>query len=319
MTRFVNLYPVWIVLSSVLAYLYPPILQWFDGNFMIAALAIVMLGMGLTLTIEDFRSILKMPGSVLLGVSLQYLGMPLIGWGIGILLDLDKELAVGLILVTCCPGGTASNVITFLAQGNLALSIILTTVSTFLAIILTPLLCEFYAGEYVPVDAFGLFLTTVKVVLIPVSLGVFLNYKYPSRISTIAQYGPLASVVAIIFISGSIVSQSSESITDNLLILFASVSMVHGLGFGLGYLISRMMRFHRKDTIAISIEVGMQNGGLAAVLAKQNFPLYPLAAVPAVFSSVIQTIIGGILASYWNRTTPLPKKGDELKKIKILN
>lgn len=303
LNTFVNLYPVWIIGSSFLGYFYPPLFQWFSGNWMVGALALVMLGMGLTLHVDDFKEITKMPGAVFMGAALQYTILPLSAFGISKLLQLDPALAVGLIIVGCCPGGTASNVITFLARGHLALSIIMTTVSTLLAIIATPLLTQALAGTYVPVDGWGLFYTTVKVVLVPVAFGVFINYKFPNIGKKLSLAGPVTSVWAIVFIAGSIVAQSAETVAANVYILVVAAGSLHIIGFVLGYIVARLFKYD--DTVArtVSIEIGMQNGGLAAVLAKQNFPMQPLAAVPAVFSSVMQTLIGGLLAAYWRWKT----------------
>ncbi len=296
---FINLYPLWIILSSLIGFLYPPVFSWFSGNWMVGALAIVMLGMGITLKVDDFLALLKMKKAVLLGAVLQYTVMPIAALTVGRLLELPTELAVGFIIVGCCPGGTASNVITYLGRGHLALSIIMTTVSTVFAIFFTPVLCDFLAGKYIPVDAWGMFITTVKVILLPVGLGVFLNYKYPNQVQKVSKAGPLASVLAIVFIAGSIVAQSAGMVAANAAKLFLGAGLLHIIGFTLGYLFTVLLRYDSKIARTVSIEVGMQNGGLAAVLAKQNFPLQPLAAVPAVFSSVMQTLIGGLLAAFW--------------------
>jgi len=266
---------------------------------MVGALALVMLGMGLTLHVDDFKEITRMPGAVLMGALLQYTVMPLSAFGISTLLQLDPALAVGLIIVGCCPGGTASNVITFLARGHLALSIIMTTVSTMLAIVATPLLTQALAGTYVPVDGLGLFYTTVQVVLIPVALGVFINYKFPNIGKRLSLAGPVTSVWAIVFIAGSIVAQSADTVAAHAFTLFLAAGLLHIIGFAVGYVLCRIFRYDHAIARTVSVETGMQNGGLAAVLAKQNFPMAPLAAVPSVFSSVMQTLIGGLLAAYW--------------------
>lgn len=266
---------------------------------MVGALALVMLGMGLTLNVSDFKALLTMKKAVLLGGVLQFSIMPACAWGIAKLLHFPPELAVGLIIVGCCPGGTASNVIAYLGRGYLALSIVMTMVSTMLAIFLTPLLTDALAGTYIPVDAWGMFITTIKVVLIPVVIGVFLNYQFPKQVQKISISGPFISVWAIVFIAGSIVAQSAASVAANALSLFLATGLLHTAGFVAGYFITKLLRYNAAVARTVSIEVGMQNGGLAAVLAKQNFPLQPLAAVPAVFSSVMQTLIGGLLAAYW--------------------
>ncbi len=309
--QFVNLYPVWIVTSSLIGFIYPPSFAWFTGDLMVYALAIVMLGMGLTINVDDFKQLKKMPGAIVLVAFLQYSIMPLTAWAIAKFLNLAPELAVGLIIVGCCPGGTASNVIAYLARGHLALSITMTTVSTILAIALTPILTDALAGTYVPVDAWGLFFTTVKVILIPVGLGVFLNYKYEAQVSKVRFTGPVLAVMAIVFIAGGIVAQSADTIASHALKLFAATTSLHIVGFILGYFLTKIVNYDKIVSRTAAIEVGMQNGGLAATLAKQHFPLYPLAAVPAVFSSVMQTIIGGLLAAWW-RSRPIQEDPNTL-------
>ncbi len=316
--RFVNLYPVWIVASSLAGYLYPPLFEWFTGNFMLYALAIVMLGMGLTIGVQDFLQLRHMPGAIITVAILQYSVMPLAAWSIAKMYGLSSELAVGLIIVGCCPGGTASNVIAYLARGNLALSVTMTTISTIMAIVMTPLLTDALAGTYVPVDAWGLFVTTIKVILVPVGLGVFLNYKYNHQVSKIRKAGPVLAVLAIVFIAGGIVAQSADTIAAHAFKLFLATTSLHVGGFILGYIVVRLFRYNRVVSRTASIEVGMQNGGLAATLAKNHFPLYPLAAVPAVFSSVMQTIIGGLIAAWWRSrpetSEPVETTGTEVKK-----
>lgn len=296
---FLNLYPLWIIGSSIAGFLYPPLFSWFTGNWMVIAMITVMLGMGITLQVKDFKALLKMPVIVFLAAIIQYTIMPLGGWSIAKWLHLDPSLAVGVILVSCCPGGTASNVLTFLARANLALSIIMTSVSTLLAIVVTPLLCELLAGKYVPVDSWGMFMTTIQVVLIPVALGVYINYKYPEKVQKVSSAGPILSVLAIIFIAGSIVAQSADVVAENAGILFLATALLHTIGFISGYVFTRICRFDKTIAKTTSIETGMQNGGLAAVLAKQNFTAQPLVAIPSVFSSVIQTLLGGLIAGYW--------------------
>ncbi|MBM3843517.1 MAG: bile acid:sodium symporter family protein [Verrucomicrobia bacterium] len=299
--RFTALYPVWIVASSVMALIWPDTLRWFSGPWVVWALSIVMLSMGLTLTVDDFRRLGKMPGAVALGFALQYTIMPLAGWSAGRLCALEPGLAVGLILVASCPGGTASNLITYLARANVALSVVMTMVSTLLAFIMTPLWCEVLAGQYVPVDAWGLCRSTLQVVVLPVLIGVFCNWKFPRQIAGVARFSPAVSVVAIIFIAGGIVAQSAESVIAHAGRVAIAVLLVHLLGFGLGYVIARALRFPIVSARTISIEVGMQNGGMAAMLARKHFASQPMAGVPAVFSSVLQTLVGSLLAAWWSR------------------
>lgn len=298
---FANLYPVWIISASVIGLLKPELLSWFSGQYMVWALSVVMLGMGFTLTIEDFKRLFKMPGCLALGFFAHYTIMPLTGWTVSRLLDLPPGFTVGLILVASCPSGTASNVISYLSRANVALAVMVTLTSTLLAFIMTPLWCQVLAGQYVPVDALGLARTTFQAVVAPVLVGVLLNWKCPRAVAKASQYGPFVSVTALIFIAGSIVAHSADAVIANAGKLALAAVLLHVTGFFVGYTISRVLRFNEQVSRTIAIEVGMQNGGMAAVLAKRNFPADPMVAVPAVFSSVVQTIIGSVFASFWRR------------------
>jgi len=299
--KYTDLYPIWIIASSLLGLLKPEALIWFSGPWVVWALSLVMLGMGFTLRVDDFLRIFKMPGSLALGFFAHYTIMPLTGWGVAHLLKLEPGFAVGLILVASCPSGTASNVISFLARANVALAVLVTLVSTMLAFVMTPLWCSVLAGRYVPVDALGLCLSMLQIVVAPVLIGVFLNWRFPGAVSSISVYGPTVSVTALIFIAGSIVARSAEAVMANAGKLALAAVLLHLTGFIVGYGIARIFRYSEDVARTISIEVGMQNGGMAAVLARKNFPADPMIAVPAVFSSVVQTIVGSLAAAYWRK------------------
>lgn len=307
---YADLYPVWIISSSLLGLLKPEALTWFTGPWVVWAMSIVMLGMGFTLKVDDFLRIFKMPGSLALGFLAHYTVMPLTGWAVAHFLKLESGFAVGLILVASCPSGTASNVISFLARANVALAVLVTLTSTLLAFIMTPLWCWTLAGQYVPVDALGLCLSMLQIVVIPVLIGVFCNWRFPKTIARISRFGPTVSVTALIFIAGGIVAHSAEAVMANAGKLALAAVLLHLTGFIVGYIIARLLRYSEDVARTISIEVGMQNGGMAAVLARKNFAAEPMAAVPAVFSSVVQTIVGSLVAAYWRRRplkmTPLP-------------
>ena len=236
-TWFINLYALWIVLSFVFGYFYPGIFLWFTrGSWMTLALSIVMLSMGLTLRIENFSNLFKQPKTVIIAAISQYTIMPLSGWLISIILGLPKEFAVGLIIVACCPGGTASNMIAYIGRANLALSVVSTAVSTILGIFMTPMLTMLFAGQMVPVDAWGMFLSVVQVVLIPVSLGVIINWKFPKFVEALGQTGPVISTLAIVMISGGIIA---PAVIDNKVLilnyagnLIIAATLLHSLGFG---------------------------------------------------------------------------------------
>lgn len=299
--RFTSLYPVWIIASSLLGLIAPSTLSWFSGPWVVWALTIVMLGMGFKLTLDDFRTLFRTPGTLALGFTAHYTIMPLLGWGVSRVLNLEPGLAVGLILVASCPSGTASNVIAFLAGANVALAVMVTLTSTLLAFVMTPLWTEALAGRYVPVDGWALSRTTLQVVVLPVLVGVVCNWKFPRAVARISPYGPLISVIALIFIAGSIVAQSAASVIAHAGKLFLATVLLHALGFLFGYVLTRLLRYSPLTARTVAIEVGMQNGGMAAVLAKKNFPLEPMAAVPAVFSSVVQTLVGSLVAGWWRR------------------
>jgi BASS family bile acid:Na+ symporter len=311
---FLNLYLLWIVSAYTLGYLAPELFMWFTrGSWMTWTLALVMLGMGLTLKVEDFKQLFKMPRTLLLAAVGQYTIMPFCGWLIAMFLGLPVEFAVGFILVACCPGGTASNMIAYIARGNMALSVTSTAVSTLLAIIMTPLLCKLLAGQLVHVDAWSMFLSVLRIAFIPVLLGVFINYKFPNFVKKLGQTGPVVSTWALMFISGGIIA---PAVIDGreILIQYAgqlalAASLLHIMAFALGYVVTRLLRYDHTIAKTISIEMGMQNGGLGAVLAKNSFPLYmPLVAIPAVFCSVLQNVIGGILATIWRLADSDSKK-----------
>ena len=298
-----NAFPIWVLVCCGLALVQPDWFTWFRGPWIVWGLAVIMLGMGVTLTLEDFKGIKTMPKPVAIGFVGQYTVMPLLGWGLGIALDLPTEYAVGLILVACCPGGTASNVVTFIARADVCLSVVMTACSTLAAMLMTPLLTTTLVGTKVPVDALGLFMSTVQVVFIPVALGVVLNRFWPQAVKRVLPIAPLISVIVIALICASIIGQRVEEVKAVAGRLFLGVFLLHVGGFALGYLLSRLMRLPERSARTVAIEVGMQNSGLGVVLANRHF-VNPatgvaLAAVPCAISAVMHSIIGSVCAAYW--------------------
>ena len=296
---FTNLFPLWVLAGGVLALFHPPLFTWFRGPAIVWGLAVIMLGMGITLSVDDFKGVLKMPRAVAAGFIAQYTIMPFLGWAIAHLLKLPTPFAVGLILVACCPGGTASNVVTYLAKGHVALSVLMTTCSTFGAIVMTPLLTKWLAGTYVPVEAWKLFLDTVKIVLAPVVLGLALHHALPRVVKVVLPAAPLVSVVTIALICASIVGQNAGAIKQSGGLLLVSVFLLHAGGFLLGYFFAWSLRYDKIISRTISIEVGMQNSGLGAALAQRNFPDLPTAPVPCAISATFHSLIGSFLAAIW--------------------
>ena len=296
-----NWFPAWVLAAALLALWQPSLFTWFSGPWIVWGLALVMLGMGLTLNVADFAAVLRLPGAVALGFAAQYTIMPLIGWSVGKMLALPAPFAVWLILVACCPGGTASNVVTYLARGNVALSVLMTMCSTLAAVVMTPLLTGWLAGAYVPVDAWGIFLTTAQVVLAPILIGLLLHHQAPRLAGFILPAGPIMSVLVISLIVGSIIGQNATAIFAHGGQLLLAVSLLHGGGFFLGYIVGRLSGFDLGVARTLSIEVGMQNSGLGAVLAKTRFAAEPLTAVPSALSSVCHSLLGSLLAAWWRR------------------
>lgn len=300
MQKIVNLFPLWVLAASLIALYYPPSFTWFSGPLITIGLGLIMLGMGITLQWADFARIGKMPGKVLLGVGLQYTVMPFFGFTLGYIFNLPKEYAVGLCLVACCPGGTASNVICYIAKLDVALSVTMTTLSTLLAVLMTPTLTSLLVGNRLDVDTLGLFWSTVQVIIIPVVLGLSLRRWVPNMTKKILPIMPVIAVLMIVLIVASIIGAGRESIISGGFTLFASVFSLHSFGFLFGYLLAR---FFRSDDIAaktISVEVGMQNSGLGVVLARQNFAS-PLVAIPSAISSLFHSLIASALAGWWGR------------------
>ncbi len=292
-------FPAWVLGGALLALWKPELFTWFSGPWIVWGLAVVMLGMGITLNVSDFASVMRMPRTVGLGFVAQYSIMPLLGWSVAKLLALPPAFAVGLILVACCPGGTASNVVTYLARANVALSVIMTMCSTLAAVIMTPLLTGWLAGAYVPVDAWGIFLTTAQVVLAPILLGLLLHHKAPRLTGFILPFGPIVSVLVISLIVASIIGQNAAAISAHGPQLLLAVFLLHSGGFAFGYAVTRLSGYDPKIARTVSIEVGMQNSGLGAVLAKTRFAAEPLTAVPSALSSVCHSLIGSLLAGWW--------------------
>lgn len=295
-----TLFPVWVVLGGAAALMRPAWFTWFSGSWIVGGLALIMLGMGVTLTVADFRRVMEVPRPVALGLLGQFTIMPVLGWGLGRLMGLEPAMAVGLILVSCCPGGTASNVVAYLARAHVALSVTMTACSTAAAIVMTPMLTSWFAGTLVEVDAWGLFRSTFQVVILPVGLGVLLNTVAPRFTARVATVSPVLSVLLIVMIVASIMGQNGAPILASAGPLLVSVGLLHAGGFGLGWGLARMLGYGEMIRRTVSIEVGMQNSGLAVVLAGRHF-VDPLTAVPAAISAATHCLIGSALAGCWRR------------------
>lgn len=299
-TNFVSkTFAVWVVVFALIAAQFPDafkqLVPWIPY-----LLGIVMLGMGLTLTFKDFGEVTKNPKAVIVGVILQYVVMPVIAFLLVQAFRLPPDLAIGVILVGCCPGGTSSNVITFLAKGNTALSVACTTLSTLLAPILTPAVFYLFASQWLQVDAGGMFVSVLKMVLLPVFIGLIIRSLFKQKVQKVKTM-PLISVIAIILIVSAVVAVSKDRIIESGLFIFFVVALHNGFGYLVGYAAAQIFRLPLHDSKAVAIEVGMQNSGLGAALAAVHFKMNPLIAVPSAIFSVWHNISGPILAMIFSR------------------
>ena len=265
-------------------------------------LGVIMFGMGMALRLEDFRIVFSRPRDILIGCTAQFTIMPLLAFALSRLFALDEALAVGVVLVGCCPGGTASNVITYLAKGDLALSVGMTATSTILAPVLTPLLVWLLAGKTVDVDVIGMLLSILWVVILPIVAGLIVKWFWPRFTEKATAYLPAVSSLAIAFIVMIIIAANASKLLLGGLIIVVVVIFHNLCGLGLGWLIGHLLHLPAAKRKAISIEVGMQNSGLASSLATLHFAAYPMATIPGAIFSVWHNISGAIVARLYART-----------------
>lgn len=292
---------VLVLLAAVVSLWWPASFAWIDTWVINPTLGVIMFGMGLTLSPHDFRMVMSRPKDIIIGCLAQFTVMPLLALALTWAFSLPKELALGVILVGCCPGGTASNVITFLAKGDLALSVGMTATSTLLAPVLTPLLVWLMAGTMVDVDTVGMLLSIVYVVIAPIVIGLLCQRFLPKITQAIVPYLPALSSIAITLVVCIVVSHNASRLLVGGMIVVLVVVLHNICGLGLGYLIGRLLGLAEAKKKALSIEVGMQNSGLATSLATLHFAAYPLAAIPGAVFSVWHNISGAIAAYFYRK------------------
>lgn len=298
-----TLFPVWVILGTLIGIFKPAAVTWLQTDPFTLGLGFLMLSMGLTLTFDDFKRCLRNPWTVGVGLVAQYMVKPLLGFAVAMALKLSAPLATGLILVSCCPGGQASNVATYISKGNVALSVLMTTCSTIGAIIMTPLLTKLLAGQLVPVDAAGLALSTFQVVLVPTIIGVLANEFFPKFTAKIITITPLIGVILTTLLCASPIGQVADVLKAQGGQLILPVAILHAAAFAIGYWLSKIS-FGESTSRTISIECGMQSSALGFLLAQKHFT-NPLVAVPSAVSVVFMAVGGSALAVYW-RNTPIP-------------
>lgn len=297
-------FAIWVICIAVIAFIAPEPFLIF-GGYITILLGIVMFGMGLTLKAVDFKLVITNPVPVIIGVCAQYVIMPLSAFLIAYIMNLPAELAAGLVLLGSVPGGTASNVMVYLAKGNVPLSITMTSFSTLLAPIATPLILLLLAGKWMPVDPIAMFTSIIQVIIIPIILGIVIRRVVPQIVEKSINVIPLISVVAIMIIVSAVVAGNVNTIASAGSIIFAAVVLHNAFGLLFGYITARLLGLDESNRRAISIEVGMQNSGLGVALATAHFG--PLAALPSVLGAVWHNISGPILATYWSKKPEILK------------
>lgn len=290
-----------VLVVAALALFAPPTCLWIQTAWVNYLLMIVMFGMGLTLKLEDFKLVFTRPRDILLGCASQFIIMPFLAWALGMLFHLDAALLAGVVLVGCCPGGTSSNVITYLSNGDVALSVGMTSVNTILAPFLTPAISYLLLKTTVTVDVMSMFVSIIQVVIIPIALGFIINKLFGEFTQKLAKILPCVSVIAICLIVAAVVSHNAEKILSTGALVFAVVILHNLLGYASGFGLGKLLRLNIPKTKALSIEIGMQNSGLATSLAGTAFPDLAMATVPGAIFSVWHNISGAILANIYNR------------------
>ena len=293
---------VLVLAVALLALAFPSAFQQVRPTVINYLLGVVMFGMGLTLNLQDFKIVFSRPKDVVIGCLAQFTIMPLLAWTLARAFQLDEALALGVVLVGCCPGGTASNVITYLAKGDLVLSVGMTGVSTLLAPFLTPLLTWALAGKSVDVNVASMFLSILWVVILPIVVGLLVKWMWPKFTEKTIDYLPAFSSIAIALIVAIIISANATKLLAGGLLIVIVVMLHNICGLSLGYAIGRLLRLSGSKKRAISIEVGMQNSGLASSLATIHFAAYPLATIPGAIFSVWHNISGAAVAYLYRKT-----------------
>lgn len=290
-----------VLAAALLAMAFPNTLQQVRPTVINYMLGVVMFGMGLTLNLQDFRIVFSRPKDIIIGCLAQFTIMPLLAWVLTRLFQLDEALTLGVVLVGCCPGGTASNVITYLAKGDLALSVGMTGVSTMLAPLLTPLLTWALAGKSINVDVANMFLSILWVVILPIILGLTVKWLWPKFTESVTDYLPAFSSLTIAFIVAIVIAANANKLLVGGLTIVLVVMLHNICGLGLGYLIGHLLGMSSPKKRAISIEVGMQNSGLASSLAILHFAAYPMATIPGALFSVWHNLSGAAVAYLYKK------------------
>jgi BASS family bile acid:Na+ symporter len=300
-------FAILVVLSAIFGWCAPAALEWV-GPRLSLFLGIVMFGVGMTVRRRDFQALLLQPWKVLGGVAAQYLVMPLLALALSRMFGLSADLTIGMVLLGACPGGTSSNLVTFIARGNVALSVAITSVSTLIAPLMTPILTLWLVGTLIDVSAIALFRSIVEIIIVPVALGVVVHAMLGAKVEPISAAFQLISVLAIMLLVGFVIGANHESFRSLPAPLIGAVVAHNLLGSGAGYLLARVTRLPVADRKAMCFEVGMQNSGLAVTLATMHFG--PLVALPGALFGLSHTVSGSLVANFWTWTETIRPKGE---------
>jgi bile acid:Na+ symporter, BASS family len=297
-----------MIFASVSLAIYYPNYFMSIGNFKLSAiivpmLQLIMFGMGTELSLKDFSRIVQMPKGVIVGVTCHYIIMPMVGFGIAHMFNFPPEIAAGIILVGCCPSGLASNVMCYLSRGNLALSVSVTTVSTLVAPLLTPLLMRLLGGSLISIHFLDMVWEMVKMVVLPVALGVLIHYLLRDRAKWLNKVLPITSMIGIVIILVVIIAKGRDALLQVGGLIILATFIHNTFGYLLGYGSGRLLRFNERDSRTIALEVGMQNAGLASALASRISSNAAVALAPAVFGPMMN-ITGSLLSSWWHNREP---------------
>lgn len=308
-------FAVLVVIAGVIGFIFPETCKLI-APYISILLGVVMFGMGLTLSPADFREVVRRPRDVVLGVLGQFVIMPVSAYVLCLVLNLPPELAVGLMLLGCCPGGTASNVVTFLARGDVALSVTITSCTTLLAPLATPALIWFFASEWLAVDPTAMFLSIVQIILLPIAAGVLVHKALGSKLDNVVAALPLVSVTAIVLIAAAVVAGTQKQLLNAGLLVFTAVCLHNAMGLAFGYLLAKATGMNLAKRKCMAIEVGMQNSGLGVALATVHFAANPMAALPSAIGALWHNVTGPVLASVfvnWREEGEAPSFFDRLE------
>ena len=316
-SRFVQkTFALWVLVFAAIAFVNPTLFS-FVGPYIALILGFIMFGMGVTMTVDDFKSVLTQPKSVFIATIAQFTIMPLLAYALCIIFQLPAEIAIGVILVGCCPGGTSSNVMTYLARGNTALSVSSTAVSTILSPILTPAVFFLLASQWIDISAGAMFKSILQIVLVPIVLGLVVRSVMGKKAETYSDAMPLLSVIGIVLIVAFVVGASKDRIIESGLVIFAVVVLHNGLGYLLGFLAAKVFKLDYASQKAVAIEVGMQNSGLGVALSGVHFAASPVTAVPSAIFSFWHNISGPLLATYWAGKVDKAEQADQEKAAEL--